>query len=119
MSQMQPMQPSQPSSPSNPSYKLDSLIDMLWRAFQEELTSAGGFSLTDSCERRVKEFIIGGAQELIRTHAQRYDVGTAEDNIRQFARRLAEMAQGRGTSIITDAMFISITSLLCPLWPFC
>ena len=123
MSQMQPLPPNLPPAPSNPSspsgVDLNSLISLFWRAFRQELAAAGGYSLNTTCERRVDIIITDGAKELVRIHAQKFQVDQAEENLRSFAREMISEGQRRGVLVLDESIFISVISFICPLWPFC
>jgi len=108
-----------PTSPGSPAGKLDPLIEKLWRAFSEQLTAAGGFSMTPMCEQHVRGFITDGARELIKVHAETYQVVLAEESIRNLARQMIEVAKKANTTTLSESVFFSVKSYICPLWPFC
>jgi hypothetical protein len=108
-----------PASPGQPAGKLDPLIERLWRAFREQLVAAGGFSITPPCEEYVRRFITDGARKLIKSHAEHHQVVEAEENIRNLARQMVEEARSENTRILSESVFFTVKSRLCPLWPFC
>lgn len=107
-----------PMSPSNPSRDPNSLIDLLMRAFNEEVFVVN-FTITDQCREHVKKMITGGAHELVRIHAQNYQVTESEENIRRFAREMIADARAAGRRELREVNFFSIFSWICPLFPFC
>ncbi len=110
---------SMPASPGSPSGQLHPLVGLLWRAFNEQLIVAGGYSLTALCETYVRDFITEGARELIRVNAENFQVDQAEADMRKLAVIMIDEAKAAGLTTMSEGIFITVRGLLCPLWPFC
>ena len=108
-----------PTNPGSPAGALDPLIAKLWRAFNEQLVAAGGYTLTLPCEEYVRQFITEGAKALIQMHAENYQVMQAEENIRDLARQMLAEASSAKTKILSETIFFKVKGYICPLWPFC
>jgi transcriptional antiterminator len=106
------------SLPSNPMRDPNSLIEMLMKAFNEEVFLAN-FTITDQCRKHVRDMVVKGAHELVRIHAQNYQVKDAEQNIRRFAREMITDAVAHGETELRETNFFSVMNWICPFFPFC
>jgi len=109
---------SMPMSPSNPARDPNSLIELLLRAFREELFAAG-FTISDQSQQLVRKLVIKGVQELIKQTTQAHQVKQAEEDIRTFAQQMISAARADGRRELKEMDYFSTLSFLCPLWPFC
>ena len=107
-----------PMSPSSPSRDANSLIEMLLKAFNEEVFVAS-FTISDQSLQHVRKLVVTGVKELIKNTTQDYQVTEAEADIRSFARQMISEARAAERTELKETDFFSTVKLLCPLWPFC
>jgi hypothetical protein len=105
-------------SPSNPARDPNSLIELLMKAFNEEIFAAG-FTISDQSRQHVRKMVVRGAHELVKHTTQAHQVKQAENDIRIFARRMIMEAKAAGRTELKETDYFSALSFLCPLWPFC
>jgi hypothetical protein len=107
-----------PMSPSSPAGDPNSLIELLLKAFKEEVFTAG-FTISDQSQELVRKMVIKGVHELVKHTTQTYQVRQAEQDIRTFAQQMISAARADGRRELKETDYFSTFSFLCPLWPFC